>query len=192
MVKVILVVLFLFTASTIFSVSVIADEGLVPSWIKNTALFYGQGSTSDTEFVNAVEFLLENGIIEMDSEMPVACLGTAACIPGKVTAIADGDTIKVYGKSVRFSLASAPERSDVGGREATKFVESICPVGSSVVVDEDDEQTHGSYGRIIAEVHCNGISLNGAILENGHGYVITEFCKGSEFGDSAWAQKHGC
>ena len=191
MMKIIIIVLFLFAFGTIFSVTVIADESFVPPWIKNTALFYGQGSTSDTEFLNAVKFLLENEIIKIDSEMPV-CSGTAACIPGKVTSIVDGDTIKVHGKSVRFSLASAPERNDVGGREATKFVESICPLGSPVIVDEDDEQTQGSHGRIIAKIHCNGVNLNEAILENGHGYIITEFCKGSEFGNSVWAQNHGC
>jgi micrococcal nuclease len=189
--KIVLIALFLFAFGTLFSVTVIADDGLVPSWIKNTALFYGQGSISDMEFLNAMEFLLENKIIELSSEMPT-CSGTAACIPGKITSIVDGDTIKIHGKSVRFSLASAPEHDETGGPEATKFVESICPIGSSVIVDEDDEQTNGSYGRIIAEVHCNGVSLNESILENDHGYIITEFCKGSEFANSDWAQKYGC
>jgi len=171
--------------------TVSADENLVPSWIKNTALYYGQGNTSDTEFLNAIKFLIENNILIVELDLP-ECSGTAACIPGKVTRVVDGDTIEVYGKPVRFSLASAPEHNDVGGREATEFVKSICPIGSSAIVDEDDGQTQGSYGRIIALIHCNGINLNEAILENDHGYIITDFCKDSEFGNSDWAKKYGC
>ena len=43
------------------------------------------------------------------------CSGDAQCISGKVTEIVDGDTIKVDGKSIRFSLTSTPEIYDDGG-----------------------------------------------------------------------------
>lgn len=41
----------------------------VPDWIKNTALWYGQGKTSETEFLNAIKFLIENEIITLENEM---------------------------------------------------------------------------------------------------------------------------
>ncbi|MDH3339789.1 MAG: thermonuclease family protein [Nitrosopumilus sp.] len=189
--QVIVIVFLIIGISLGIFLTVSADENLVPSWIKNTALYYGQGNTSDIEFLNALKFLLENNILIVESDLS-ECLGTAACIPGKVTKIVDGDTIEVYGKPVRFSLASAPERNESGGSEATEFVRSICPVGSSVVVDEDDRQTQGSYGRIIAVIHCNGMNLNESILENDHAYIISSFCNDSEFGNSKWAKKHGC
>ena len=189
--KVIIIIVLVVGVSLGLSLAVSADEGLIPSWIKNTSLYYGQGNTSDTEFLNAIKFLIENNILVIESELP-ECSGTAACIPGKITKIVDGDTIEVYGKPVRFSLASAPERNDVGGSEATEFVKSICPVGSSVVIDEDDGQTQGSYGRILGVVYCNDINLNESILENDHGYIISSFCEDSEFGNSDWAKQHGC
>ena len=35
----------------------------VPEWIKNNALWYGQGVISETEFLNAIKFLIENDIL---------------------------------------------------------------------------------------------------------------------------------
>jgi len=51
-----------------------------------------------------------------DSEVKLEqCKGTAACFSGKVTAITDGDTIKVDGKPIRLALSSTPELHENGG-----------------------------------------------------------------------------
>lgn len=39
----------------------------VPDWIRNTALWYGEGNISETEFLNAVKYLIENKIIIIGS-----------------------------------------------------------------------------------------------------------------------------
>jgi len=75
---------------------------------------------------------------------------------------------------------------------AKKFVEKICPVGSTVLVDEDDLQTKGSYDRIIGLIKCNGKILNEEILKSKHGEIFTQYCKTSEFADSDWAKRYGC
>ncbi len=92
------------------------------------------------------------------------CSGTARCVIGVVTKIVDGDTIHVDGESVRFALASAPELSGYGGVESRNFIETICPVGSKVIVDEDDGQILGSYGRLVGMITCNGMNLNEELL----------------------------
>ncbi len=120
------------------------------------------------------------------------CSGDAQCITGKVTEIIDGDTIKVNDKSIRFSLTSTPEIYDERGILAKKFIEKICPVGSTVLVDEDDLQTKGSYDRMIGLIKCNGKILNKKILESGYGEISTQYCKTSEFADSDWAKRYGC
>ena len=38
---------------------------VVPSWIKNTAGWWAQGTVSDDEFVNSIKFLIEKGIIKV-------------------------------------------------------------------------------------------------------------------------------
>jgi len=35
----------------------------VPEWIKNIALWYGQGTISEDEFIDAIRFLIEEGIV---------------------------------------------------------------------------------------------------------------------------------
>ena len=42
----------------------------LPEWIKNTALWYGQGSISETEFLNAIKFLIENDLIDLEENEP--------------------------------------------------------------------------------------------------------------------------
>ena len=44
-----------------------ADTQSVPEWVKNNALWYGQGIVSEAEFLNVVKFLIENDIIVIES-----------------------------------------------------------------------------------------------------------------------------
>lgn len=120
------------------------------------------------------------------------CIGTARCIYGSVTRIIDGDTIVVGDKSIRFALVNTPEFGDSDYYPSRNYIEKICPVGSTVLVDEDDGQTQGSFGRIIAKIYCNNLVLNEEILKSGHAVILTQFCKVSEFAKEAWAKKFGC
>lgn len=45
-----------------------ASAESLPQWIKNTALWYGQGSISETEFLNAIKFLIDNDLIEVEKQ----------------------------------------------------------------------------------------------------------------------------
>ncbi len=127
-----------------------------------------------------------------ESISKINCSGNARCFTGMVTKVTDGDTIKINSQSIRFALTSAPELNEFGGKEAKDFISSICPVGSTATVDEDDEQTEGSYGRIIGVIHCNGKNLNEELITNDHGYLASEFCDTSEFSSHSWTQKYGC
>ena len=129
---------------------------------------------------------------EMIVETENSCAGSARCITGSVTQIIDGDTIMVDGESIRFALTSTPELHEFGGLEAREYLEVICPVGSQALVDEDDGQTQGSYGRIIGVIYCNGMNLNEEILVADLGILSSGFCSSSEFSTHAWAQRYGC
>ena len=39
----------------------------VPDWVKNTAGWWASDAISETEFVNAIQFLVNNGIIKVNS-----------------------------------------------------------------------------------------------------------------------------
>ena len=59
----------IFLVSVIFYPTASAED--VPQWIRNTALWYGEGSISETEFLNAIKFLIENDLIELEEEKVV-------------------------------------------------------------------------------------------------------------------------
>lgn len=120
------------------------------------------------------------------------CSGNTRCIINKVTQVTDGDTINVGSQAIRFALSSAPELYEFNGPEARNFISEICPVGSEALVDEDDGQTQGSYGRVIGVIYCNGVNLNEELLDAGLGYLSSEFCDSGEFANDLWAVKHGC
>jgi micrococcal nuclease len=120
------------------------------------------------------------------------CSGIAGCIIGNVTRIIDGDTIHVDNQSIRFSLASAPELKGFGGIDSRNFIQTICPVGSEVLVDEDDGHILGSHGRMVGMVTCNGVNLNEELLDANLGHLEVRFCSSSEFANESWAIKHGC
>lgn len=50
------------------SVNVSGEEALIPSWIKNTAKFWVDGQIGDKEFIQALQYLVKEGILEIPSE----------------------------------------------------------------------------------------------------------------------------
>ena len=43
-------------------------ENLIPEWVKNNAGWWAEGTVDDTTFLNGIEFLIENDIINVSSE----------------------------------------------------------------------------------------------------------------------------
>ena len=111
-----------------------------------------------------------------------------------MTEIVDGDTLDVNNVRVRLAMVNTPEVGESGYDTATDTTESECPVGSEALVDEDDGQKGGSFGRLIGVVYCNGnsISLNQVLLEANMAVVYEDFCEVSEFASDSWVTRHGC
>ena len=126
------------------------------------------------------------------------CQGQADCFRGTVTEIVDGDTLDVNNVRVRLALVNTPERGENGYTEAIDFVQSVCGIGTTALVDEDDGQKEGSFDRVIGLVYCgndninNKKSLNELLLERGYAVIYQDFCGISEFSSAGWAQSRGC
>ena len=123
------------------------------------------------------------------------CLGNANCFTGTVTKVVDGDTIDIDNTRIRLALVNTPEQGKPGYQEATEFVKIECSVGTKALVDEDDLQTQGSYGRMIGLVYCgndNQVLLNQLLLEEGYAKIFEQYCRTSEFSTQTWAVTHGC
>lgn len=117
------------------------------------------------------------------------CRGTAACFSDTVRYIVDGDTLDVGITRIRLTLVNSPEVGQPGYAEAKQFTAQTCPVGTTALVDEDDGQTGGSYGRMVALVYCGGVNLNAALLDSGNAVLVPYYCSVSEFANESWT---GC
>lgn len=131
--------------------------------------------------------------ITISSGIQLECDGSAACFRGNVTKIVDGDTLDVNGIRIRLSLVNTPEIGGEHYTEAKRLAELLCPIGSPALVDQDDGQRGGSYGRMIGEVHCNNSSnLAEQLLKSGFADIMIKHCIDSEFANKTWAKEFGC
>ena len=44
------------------------DESQIPEWIRNIFIWYGEQKVTETELINAIRFLVNNGIINLDEK----------------------------------------------------------------------------------------------------------------------------
>ncbi len=154
--------------------------------------FHWVASGKDGTQLDGGSLEIKNKYSNLESKSSARCKGSATCFTGFVTHIVDGDTIDVNTVRIRLALVNTPERGDRGYAEATKFTATLCPVGSTVLVDEDDGQTQGSYDRMIGKVFCGNKVLNEELLKAGLAVMYTNFCAVSEFSSEGWAQRYGC
>src|SRR2546428_4459171 len=103
------------------------------------------------------------------------CKGTAACFTDAVTYIVDGDTLDVGSTRIRLALVNSPEVGEPGYTEAKQFTAQTCPAGSQALVDEDDGQTGGSYGRRIAAASFGAVNPNAACSASGNAVLVTDY-----------------
>jgi len=149
-------------------------------------------ATGSPEMTANSSQLLQETESDTSQQSSEDCSGTAGCFRGTVTEIIDGDTIHVDDQSVRFALASAPNLEGYGGVDSRNFIQTICPVGSEVLVDEDDGHVLDDHARMVGMIACNDMILNEELLDASLGHLESRFCSSSEFANESWAIKHGC
>ena len=137
---------------------------------------------------------LENITAQVPISLPqqtksTLCQGDARCETGTVTKIVDGDTLDMGDTRIRLALINTPERGDEGYSEAKAALAELCPVGGSIIFDEDDGQQEGSYDRAIGKVFCGGSigSANQQLVKGGYAEVVVDYCDESEFARESWA-----
>ena len=120
------------------------------------------------------------------------CTGSALCVADIVTRIVDGDTIYTDNYKIRLALVDTPEIGEEGFSKAAMFTAGMCPEGSVITIDQDDVQMYDQYDRLLANVYCDGKSVNSALLYGQLADLSARFCPISEFEDTKWAQTFGC
>ena len=100
----------------------------------------------------------------------------AASFTGRTVAVIDGDTMKVLTSEkvlhkIRLSAIDAPEKAQAFGQRSKQALSDLCfdRVATVSVVDTD------RYGRMVADVWCDGIYANGAMVEQGLAWVYRRY-----------------
>lgn len=170
------------------------NNGVSVSWHSQTSgKYYLQTFLwSNLDNPMALSGFVDETTVMVNGELAAKCSGSASCFAGTVTHIVDGDTIDIGEMRIRLALVNTPERGNEGYSSATDFTSLACPVGSKAIIDEDDGQLEGSFGRMIGKVTCGDKVLNAELLTAGFAQVLTEFCAESEFAEEDWADNYGC
>ena len=94
-----------------------------------------------------------------------------------VLRVSDGDTIRVRvdGQEIKVRLygIDAPESKQPGGPEATEFLRDLLLTETVSITTHDVDR----YGREVATVELRGQSVQEMLLERGHAWVYTKYCK---------------
>lgn len=97
-------------------------------------------------------------------------------VPAKVVGVSDGDTITVVmdGQQTKIRLwgIDAPEKGQDFGQAATDAIKQLT-AGRAVTVQAVDRDR---YGRTVAMVYADGISVNEAMIREGAAWVFTKYC----------------
>lgn len=107
-----------------------------------------------------------------------AIAGPGAYDVGRVTKIADGDTITVdidgQQVRVRFYGIDAPEKTQTYGKQSTAMLKQLLKVGDKVELQERDRDR---YGRVVAWVLKDGTNLNQEMVRAGAAWWYRKYCK---------------
>ena len=197
---------------TTLSVPAQAEDASIPSWIKQVATLWGSGQISDTEFIEALRYLVQVGILVVpesgqvtDAVKDTVPEPTPATLPGTVhpeavigaiTRIVDGDTIHFNDDVYRLSLIDTPERGEDGYAEATDALTEICPIGSTAYMEADSLQGLDRYGRYLGVVWCEGNDYSTTAGEYLHANGLLKkfyvnYCDSMEAATAMWAEESG-
>jgi len=135
---------------------------------------------------------METRNVSSEDRIGVTCLGKEECLALNVSQIIDGDTIYADSYKIRLSLVNTPEKGELGFTQSTSFTAMSCPVGSRIIVDQDDGQPFDNYDRMVGKVYCETGIINEMLLRNGHAEILPQYCFRSEFTEESWAQEYGC
>ena len=208
------VAVFVCMSIVLIPVNVYAEEqSTIPSWIKQIAVFWGNGQINDAEFITALQYLIQVGILTVpvpdviqesdvahdvvvQENIPTGINIHPDAVQGTITRIIDGDTLVFDGDTYRLSLIDTPERGEDGYNEATNALESLCPAGSTAYMEADSIQGTDRDDRYLGVVWCEGneydttageyLSDNGLLKK-----FYTGFCDETEAATAQWAEESG-
>ena len=107
----------------------------VPAWIKNTAGWWAGDIISETEFVNAIQYLINKGIIQIDSD--------SQCITNLTTLFGDNELNKIK---------EVCNDATINEELLLTAHTSLVPESNGKLVSHDNKNSHGFRGEEFSQV----------------------------------------
>lgn len=165
-----IVFVLLFTVSPAFAQS----SNDIPEWVKGVADFWVQGSIPDSEFVAAMEFLIDNGIINLPNyekivaePEPVSIVTNSTLTVNSLEIYEDGESQVVESITVTTDKTSYTSGENITVSGLIGTLEEYAQSVTIVVVDPTDNiaaisqvmpESDGSFSHVVSS---NAITIEG-------------------------------
>jgi len=126
-----------------FSLHVSAEENLIPNWIKNIAGFWVNDQVSDAEFIDALQFLIDDGILVV-GETSVSQTVTSQNNDESESSVTEQEVLRVYTKQANTFYVTVDERG--ANEDCKKF--SNCFTPSRIWIHPTDTIKFTNIGQI--------------------------------------------
>lgn len=135
------VLLLTITLSIVLSTAIIiptASAAPIPTWIKNTASWWADGTVDDATFLSSIKFLIENNIIVIEEK------NTESTPDKRVLAINFvGDPVVVKGKIQFVKVIVTNDRLSIPG--ASLDINIISPSGKTILISKEGTDSAGEF-----------------------------------------------
>ena len=109
----------------------------------------------------------------------------------KAVRIVDGDTLIIndsWKSNIRLNAIDTPERGKLYYAQATQKLEALCSQTDITLKNRGD----GGYGRISADVYCDGVFVNTQMIKAGLAIVSIKYAKDAALYDIQDKARQSC
>ncbi len=151
------------------------STNLIPSWIRNVTKWWSEGQTSDSDFLNAMQYLIDNNIIHVSSKSSIIANqnSTTQKIDDLQTRY---NSLEIKYNELLKQIQNMPENSVTNSK---KYTESISAVAVYPIIQSDGFFQTTSYNGTILKITVDIRDGTGLVLAN------TAIPEGVDFQDSA-------
>lgn len=146
----------------------------IPNWIKNTAKWWSEGQTNDTDFLNAMQYLIDQNILHASKSSQTANQNNT--LSQKMYDLQTRyNTLEIKYNELLKQVQNMPENQD----NSKKYSDSIAAVAVYPIIQSDGFFQTTSYNGTILKITVEIRDGTGLVLAN------TAIPEGVDFQDSA-------
>lgn len=149
----------------------------IPNWIRNVTKLWSEGQTSDSEFLNAIQYLIDNGIIHISQTSTLSSITNQnSTMAQKINDLQiKYDTLQVKYNELLQQIQNSPTNLS----NSNNYAESIAAVAVYPIVQSDGFFQNTVYNGTILKITVDIRDGTGLVLAN------TAIPEGVDFQNSA-------